>query len=119
MAKAKTPRKPVSFTKAVADIDRELENSSESPFAIVLSDMILKARKKAVQDGIPVEEADATELLMYFHPTGEELERMGLPKDFLDDKCSNHTALFMAEFTRFTRSGRATKKKRKAGRRKK
>jgi hypothetical protein len=121
MAKARTPRTALSFTEALFTIADELASSQPSPLsptAITISNAIKRARDAA--SGHP-EDADPTELLTLFHPTPTELTRMGLPKDFLDhpNRCSNHTALYMADFTRFTRSARATKKKGKKSRRKK
>ena len=98
--KAKTKTKPLSFRQTVRQIGRQLESWNESRLAIDLSDKIKKARD-AVSNA---EDADPTELLESFHPTEDELDQMGLPKDFLDkDRCTNHTAFYMADFTRFAR----------------
>ena len=115
MAKAKTQREAVSFTTAVNTIADELFESGQSPLADKISSAIKRARD-AVDDPC---DADPTELLTLFHPSKRELNLMGLPEDFLKDKCSNHTALYMADFTRFKESSRARKKKGKKSRRKK
>lgn len=111
----KPKAKANSMKDTLMIIGDQLYDWEESPLAITLSNVIKSAREK-VDDPL---KADATELLTYFRPSGAELKAMGLPEDFLNQKCSNHTALYMADFTRFTRRLKKTKTKRKVSKRKK
>ncbi len=110
---------PKTFKQTLKDIVDELTPTPANPDPISktatdLSDLI-KAARDAVVAAHPGEPswlntdplaADATELLKCFKPSRDELDEMGLPKDFLDQACSNNTpnmALYMADFTRFMR----------------
>jgi hypothetical protein len=121
MAKAKTKKKDVSFKTTLKTIVKQLLESPnhQSELAIEISNAIKRARGPVpVPPNQPLE-ANPTELLSLFQPTGDELNKMGLDDKFLDYRCSNHTALYMADFTRFARRWRAKKKKGKKSRLKK
>lgn len=104
-------RPPLSFQQTSQTIKTDARWNRKTHID-KLADIILRARKAAVERGDRPEKASPAELLTQFRPTPAELKRQGLGSDFrLDDKCSNNTALFMTDFAFYADAKKSAAKK--------
>jgi hypothetical protein len=90
--KLSPPPQPLSFKDTTKKI-REEADQGKGTHAKMIAALVKKARANK-----PPLDADGTELLTVFKPSGPELKKRGLPSKFFDDKCTNNTVLFMADF---------------------